>query len=229
MNTQNIASTTNVTARINSFSGIVAARINTPARQTAQNLLESPIKNELKIVVAGNVGAGKSTSIRTISEIPVVCTETKATESDALHRKATTTTAMDYGMAHIANTKLHLYGAPGQRRFDFMGDILCKGAGGMVVMIDNGCHDPLLEIDYYLNQYGRFLKKHPGVIAITHFDDTHSRTSLLDYHLYILKSGFTCPVMLLDARNKHEVHKVLLKLLFQIGTTTGVITDEKGS
>lgn len=173
-------------------------------------------KCELKIVVAGNVGSGKSTSIRAISEIPVICTEAKATESDALHRKETTTTAIDYGVAHIENTKLHIYGAPGQRRFDFMADILCKGANGMVVMVDNGCQNPLIEIDYYLNQHGNFLQSSSGVIAITHFDDNNTQTSLLDYHSYILKNGFTCPVMLLDARNKLEVEKVLLKLLSQI-------------
>ncbi|MEC4747123.1 ATP/GTP-binding protein [Methylomicrobium sp. Wu6] len=182
----------------------------------AANKQEPLEKSELKVVVAGNVGSGKSTSIKAISEIPVISTETKATESVALHRKETTTTAIDYGVAYIANTKIHIYGTPGQRRFDFMADILCKGASGMVVMIDNGCQNPLTEIDYYLNRYGGFLQSSSGVIAITHFDDNHTQTSLLDYHTYILKNGFTCPVMLLDARNKHEVEKILLKLLLQI-------------
>jgi len=179
---------------------------------------EKPVKNEVKIVVAGNVGSGKSTSIRAISEIPVIGSEARATERDALHRKESTTVAMEYGMARLANTKLHIYGTPGQRRFDFMADILCKGAHGMVVMIDNGCRDPLNEIDYYLNQHGDFLQKYPGIIAITHFDDNNTHTSLLDYHTYILQNGFTCPVMLLDARNKLEVQKVLMRLLLQLSS-----------
>jgi len=191
----------------------MAESIVQPNIRRKQELLK---KNELKIVVAGNVGSGKSTSIKAISEIPVISTETRATETDALHRKETTTTAIDYGVAHIENTKLHIYGAPGQRRFDFMSDILCKGASGMIVMIDNGCLNPLTEIDYYLNQHGHFLTSSSGVIAITHFDDNNTQTSLLDYHTYILKNGFTCPVMLLDARNKQEVEKVLFKLLLQI-------------
>lgn len=174
------------------------------------------MKKELKIIVAGNVGSGKSTSIRTISEIPVVGTESKATERDALHRKETTTTAMEYGIAHMANFKLHLYGTPGQRRFDFMADILCKGAHGIIVMIDNGCLSPLTEIDYYLNQHGTFLQKYPGIIAITHFEDTNTRTSLIDYHAYVRDNGFCCPVMLMDARNRTDVQKVLMKLLVQI-------------
>ncbi|MDO9105730.1 MAG: ATP/GTP-binding protein [Methylovulum sp.] len=192
------------------------------ARQKNVGTAENPIKREVKIVVAGNVGSGKSTSIRAISDIPVIGTEAKATERDALRRKKMTTTAMEYGIAHIASTKLHLYGTPGQRRFDFMADILCKGASGMVVMIDNGCRDPLNEIDYYLNQHGNFLQKYPAVIAITHVDDLSTSTTLLDYCTYLLKNGFTCPVMLLDARNKQDVQKMLMKLLLQIsGAGTG--------
>jgi uncharacterized protein len=199
--------------------------------QQAEAIPEAPpVKSELKIVVAGNVGSGKSTSIRAISEIPVIGTESKATERNALHRKETTTTAMEYGIAHLADSKLHLYGTPGQRRFDFMADILCKGAHGMVITIDNGCQNPLTEIDYYLTQHDKFLQNYPGVIAITHFEDTNTRTSLLDYHTYVRENGFTCPVMLMDARNKIDVQKVLTKLLLQIddvktGKKTGVLSN----
>lgn len=200
----------------------VAYKTNIAAPQPEQNQQQSPaaptntVKKELKIVVTGNVGSGKSTSIRSISEVPVISTEAKATERDALHRKETTTTSMEYGMVHLANTKLHIYGTPGQRRFDFVADILCKGAHGMIVMIDNGCREPMTEIDYYLNQHGNFLQKYPGIIAITHFEDNNTRTSLVDYHAYIRQNGFTCPVMLLDARNRHDMQKVLMKLLVEI-------------
>lgn len=225
---QDIVSMADITASSgNSDNAVTTYTHHIESWQTTLNLPEISIKNELKIVIAGNVGAGKSTSIRTISEIPVVCTEAKATESAALYRKNTTTTAMDYGIAHIANTKLHLYGAPGQRRFDFMGDILCKGADGIVVMIDNGGPDSLREVDYCLTQYGHFLKTSPGVIAITHLDDTNANTTLFDYHHHVLKHGFNCPVVPLDARSKPDVHKVLQKLLHEIGNTTAIITDEK--
>lgn len=171
---------------------------------------------ELKIVFTGNVGSGKTTAINAISEIPVIGTESKASEQEALHRKGTTTIAMEYGISYINDAKLHIYGTPGQRRFDFMADILCKGASGMAVMIDNGGQDPLKEIDYYLNQHGEFLRKHSGVIGITHFDDLRTRTSLLDYHQYINQHGFTCPVMKLDAREKTQVETLLKQLLLQI-------------
>lgn len=171
---------------------------------------------ELKVVIAGSVGSGKTTAIHAISQVPVIGTESKASEQDALHRKETTTTAMEYGITHLKGRKLHLYGTPGQRRFDFMADILCKGANGIAILIDNGCHDPIKEIDYYLQRHGDFLTENAGIIGITHFDDLRTDTRLFDYHQYVINHGFSCPVMKLDARQKKDVDVLLQNLLLQI-------------
>ena len=69
---------------------------------------------EHKILFAGPVGAGKTTAIASISDIPVVQTEAKATDDVAM-RKANTTVAMDYGTLNLDGVaKIHLYGTPGQ-------------------------------------------------------------------------------------------------------------------
>ncbi|MFZ2726232.1 MAG: ATP/GTP-binding protein [Methylococcaceae bacterium] len=173
-------------------------------------------KKELKLVFVGNVGSGKTTSIRAISEIPVIGTEAKATEKDALHRKPETTVAMEYGILHLHNTKLHIYGTPGQRRFDFMANLLCKGAAGMIVMIDNGHENPLLELDYFLHFHHEFLKKHPTILAVTHYDDNETNTHLVEYHQYAKEYGFHLPVVRLDAREKHQVIRIVEKLVLEI-------------
>ncbi len=172
--------------------------------------------NEIKLVVVGNVGSGKTTGINAVSEIPVIGTEAAASEREALHRKPTTTVAMEYGLLQMQRTKIHLYGTPGQRRFDFMASILCKGAAGMIVMIDNGHDAPLTELDYFLKLHGKFLKENPGLLAVTHFDDTRTRTGLLDYHTYAIEKGFSIPVMKVDARVASDVRNVLTKLLIEI-------------
>jgi signal recognition particle receptor subunit beta len=172
--------------------------------------------NEIKIVIVGNVGSGKTTSISTISEIPVVGTEASASEQDALRRKKTTTVAMEYGITNIDEVKIHLYGSPGQRRFEFMADLLLEGAAGLIVMIDNGSNDPLSELDYYLKRHNSFLKKNPAIIGITHFDDLKTQTSLLDYHFYTIQNQLPCPVMRLDARKKNDVEKTIKRLLIEI-------------
>jgi small GTP-binding protein len=171
---------------------------------------------EIKIVFVGNVGSGKTTSINAISEVPVAGTEAKASEAEALHRKPSTTVAMEYGIVHINDVKLHIYGTPGQRRFDFMAPIVCKGAQGMLVMIDNGHTNPLGELDYFLQFHREFLKKYPAIITITHYDDNNTNTLLIEYHQYVRENGFGCAVMRLDAREKADVLRVVGKLATEI-------------
>ncbi len=170
----------------------------------------------LKLIFVGNVGSGKTTSINAISEVPVAGTEAKASEAEALHRKPSTTVAMEYGIVHLHGTKLHIYGTPGQRRFDFMASLLCKGAEGMIVMINNGHTDPLGELDYFLQFHKDFLKKHPSIIAITHYDDNNTNTLLVEYHQYVREHGFGCAVTRLDARLKEDVLRVVDKLVLEI-------------
>jgi small GTP-binding protein len=91
----------------------------------------------LKLLVTGDVDAGKTEFIRTISEIDIVSTDARTTDEYA-ELKDETTVAMDFGRLTIAeNLVLHLYGTPGQERFDFMWDILSKGILGFVVLVDS--------------------------------------------------------------------------------------------
>jgi len=89
-----------------------------------------------KVVVTGPFSAGKTTFIKSISEIPVVSTERKITTEDR-GIKAETTVAMDYGRVTIDGRILHLNGTPGQARFDFMWEILAKEMHAFVVLVDS--------------------------------------------------------------------------------------------
>jgi signal recognition particle receptor subunit beta len=74
----------------------------------------------IRSVVAGTVGAGKSTFVRTLSEIEVVSTDCSATD-DTLLLKPETTVALDFGKVMLSpKLNLHIYGTPGQARFDFI-------------------------------------------------------------------------------------------------------------
>ncbi|MEC4818949.1 MAG: ATP/GTP-binding protein [Scytonema sp. PMC 1069.18] len=123
----------------------------------------------LRIVVTGGVGAGKTSLIRTISEIEVVDTDRKATDEIA-QLKQKTTVALDFGRLTIGpHQSLHLYGTPGQSRFDFMWDILIAKAHAYILLVD--AHRP----DHM--RYGRrilnFINQKvllPHVIGLTHTD-----------------------------------------------------------
>ncbi len=123
----------------------------------------------LRIVITGGVGAGKTSLIRTISEIDVVDTDKEVTDELA-EMKAKTTVTMDFGRITIAaNQSLHLYGTPGQTRFDFMWDILISKAQAYILLV--AAHRP----DHF--RYGRKIFKFmnervqiPYLIGVTHTD-----------------------------------------------------------
>ncbi len=107
-----------------------------------------------KVVVTGPVGSGKTSFIRNISEIPTVDTDVRSTIDIG---KETTTVAMDYGLIHLGDDEIHLFGTPGQDRFSFMWDILSEGAIGFILLVDstNPSTFPLARkiLDHVLSQF----------------------------------------------------------------------------
>lgn len=85
-----------------------------------------------KLVVSGPVGAGKTALIRTLSQTPVIDTDAEAVEDIG---KPTTTIAFDFGTLQLGDHELHLYGTPGQDRFDYMWEILCEHAIGLILLV----------------------------------------------------------------------------------------------
>lgn len=91
----------------------------------------------VKMVVTGPFNAGKTEYIQTVSEIDVVSTEKKIS-SEAEKVKDNTTVAMDFGRITVDDSLvLYLFGTPGQKRFDFMWEILSEGMLGFIVMVDS--------------------------------------------------------------------------------------------
>lgn len=97
-----------------------------------------------KIIVTGPFAVGKTTLIRTLSEIRTLHTEEVMTEAGAavddlvgIRDKTTTTVAIDFGRLTLTNDfVLYLYGTPGQERFQTVWDDLAKGALGALVLAD---------------------------------------------------------------------------------------------
>ena len=91
----------------------------------------------VKMVITGPFSAGKTEFIQSVSEIDVVSTERKIS-SDAERVKEDTTVAMDFGRITVDDDLvLYLFGTPGQRRFDFMWEILSEGMLGFIVLVDS--------------------------------------------------------------------------------------------
>ncbi len=177
---------------------------------------------EHKIIFAGPVGSGKTTSISSVSDIMVVGTEAKASDEVA-QRKANTTVAMDYGVLNLeGGLKVHLYGTPGQDRFDFMWEILSEGAMGFVILIDSLRPDPLADLKTYLKSFGKNIAKSGNavVIGVTR-TEVNRQNDLLDrINDQLIASNLNVPVFEVDGRKREDVKQLLLALLSLLDPTT---------
>lgn len=168
-----------------------------------------------KIIFTGSVGSGKTTAIAAISDKKVVSTEALASD-DVQSKKATTTVAMDYGVLNLHDgTRVHLYGTPGQQRFDYMWDILTAGGLGLVILVDNTIDDPVSEMVFYLKSFEKFLKDKPVCIGITRMD-LASKPLLNEYQEKLVELGVYAPVFEVDARKAADVKTLVRSLIHLI-------------
>jgi small GTP-binding protein len=171
----------------------------------------------VKIVVTGPFAAGKTTLIRTISEITVLSTETDITDATR-SRKAETTVAMDFGRITIdRDLVLYLFGTPGQERFDFMWEILGEGMLGYVLLVDSSRPDSLDEAVGILEAF-RKMARVPFVVALNRSagiepaDEQRVRRAL--------DLADAVPVVPCDATDRESVKSVLLALLYASSTSS---------
>ncbi|MDQ1586647.1 MAG: uncharacterized protein QOJ49_410 [Actinomycetota bacterium] len=167
----------------------------------------------VKVVVTGPFSAGKTTLIRTISEITVLSTERGITDKTR-SRKAETTVAMDFGRITIdRDLVLYLFGTPGQERFDFMWEILGEGMIGYLLLIDAERDDSVQEAAGIQDAFRRMARV-PYVVALNRAaPDDHG---LVDRVRDALQVPGDVAIMAVDATDKESVKNVLLALLYAV-------------
>jgi len=171
--------------------------------------------SQYKIIFTGPVGAGKTTAIESISDMPPVKTDASASDMTKT-KKASTTVAMDYGIMNLAGgEKIHLYGTPGQERFDFMWDILITGGIGLILLLDNTRADPFQDMKFFLDSFQKFIAETNVAIGVTQMDLSNKPT-INDYHIQLQGMGIKPPVFSVDARVKNDVSLLVQSLLYSL-------------
>ncbi len=174
---------------------------------------------QYKLIFTGPVGAGKTTAIAALSDSAVVSTDTKATDMTK-ERKETTTVAMDYGTLRLEDgTQIHLYGTPGQERFDFMWDILTEGGFGLMLLIDNTRQQPLQDLEFYVKAFREFIEATQLVVGVTRMDQSRA-VSLDAYNAKLNELNIKAPVFEVDARQRQDVVVMLEALLHSLNVST---------
>lgn len=175
--------------------------------------LRSTASDGLKIVVVGGFGVGKTTLVRSVSEIRPLSTEEVMTQAGVgvddpskVQDKKTTTVAFDFGRISLTDEHvLYLFGAPGQQRFWFLWDRLFHGTLGAVVLVDTRrVEDSWYAIDR-LEHHGT-----PFVVARNNFEaPQHDLETVRD--ALSLPPGI--PLVDCDARDRESSKHVLITLV----------------
>lgn len=157
-----------------------------------------------KLIVSGPPGAGKTTAITALSEIPPISTEVLATDELAFD-KDETTVGMDFGQITLSEGEvLAIYGTPGQTRFSFMWEILKHGAQGLILLLNHRRPDPLADLRDFAATFTEMFNQGLVVIGISRFDATLG-PSLDDYSHALHALGAQVPMFAVDVRERDDV------------------------
>ena len=172
-----------------------------------------------KILVTGPFAAGKTSMIQAVSQTQVITTDvtTSGDESDV---KSHTTVAMDFGTYRVEgdDTRMLLFGTPGQARFRFMTNILKGDVDVVAFVVDADATETHAVAGVELRALLRDLRV-PAVIAVNRCDDLEAARRLAR-SLGALDSEAVVPCQLIDPDSGREVVvEILLTLLASMETT----------
>lgn len=181
------------------------------SERTPRAPLAATAADGLKIVIVGGFGVGKTTMVRSVSEIRPLSTEETMTQAgvgidQGLQGKTTTTVAFDFGRISLDERMvLYLFGAPGQERFWFLWDRLFSGTLGAVVLVDTRrLADSWYAIDR-LEHHGT-----PFIVARNNFEPpAHDLGQVRD----ALDLSPEVPLIDCDARRRDSSKQVLISLV----------------
>lgn len=171
---------------------------------------------QYKLIFSGPVGVGKTTAVAALCHGKLLTTEAAASDMTKM-RKETTTVAFDYGILDLEDGgRLHIYGTPGQERFDFMWHILTEGGLGLVLMLDNSRPAPFNDLRFFIGSFKDFIEKTALVVGVTR-TDKHPQPSLAAYREELKIMGLPDrPVFEVDARIRENVLTMVQGVLYQL-------------
>lgn len=168
----------------------------------------------VKMVVTGPFSAGKTQFIGSVSEIDVVSTERKISSDGERVVKEATTVAMDFGRITVdEDLVLYLFGTPGQKRFDFMWEILSEGMLGFIVLVDSTRPETFREARGILETFRAYAPT-PYVVAANK-QDLKDAWDVEDMR-HALRLDSKVKLVPCTATDRKSVKAILLELLYSI-------------
>jgi uncharacterized protein len=182
----------------------------------------------VKVMIAGGFGTGKTTMVRSVSDIKPLTTEETLTQATVgvdnligVADKAETTVSLDFGKISLnENLMLYLFGTPGQERFWFLWNGLFKGALGAIVLVDTR---RLASSFRAIEEMER--QNVPFVIALNVFPDSkeHPVEEIRD----ALDISPHTPIVACDARDRESSRDVLIALIRHLKERSAVALEPR--
>lgn len=156
-----------------------------------------------KLAIVGEVGAGKTQLIRTISEISPFATEARSSVDIG---KEYTTVGIDYGRLSLSeDIALGLYGLPGQKRFQLLWDMVKQGLWGLLLLVKFNEELNVKALEDVLKHFDPVKNQTPLVIGLTHSDLASSDSDIdlfIDIVDYALdQQDIQAPIVPIDPRD----------------------------
>ena len=182
----------------------------------------------VKVMIAGGFGTGKTTMVRSVSDIKPLTTEETLTQASAdvdhligVADKTETTVSLDFGKISLNDSlMLYLFGTPGQERFWFLWNGLFKGALGAVVLVDTR---RLASSFRAIEEMER--QDVPFVVALNVFPDSK------DYPVEEIRDALDIPehipVVACDARDRASSRDVLVALIHHLKDRSAVALESR--
>lgn len=182
----------------------------------------------VKVMIAGGFGTGKTTMVRSVSDIKPLTTEETLTQASAdvdhligVADKTETTVSLDFGKISLNDSlMLYLFGTPGQERFWFLWNGLFKGALGAVVLVDTR---RLASSFRAIEEMER--QNVPFVVALNVFPDSK------DYPVEEIRDALDIPehipVVACDARDRASSRDVLVALIHHLKDRSAVALESR--
>jgi hypothetical protein len=168
--------------------------------------------SELKIVFTGPMGAGKTTAIAAVSDVPPVSTEMRNHDQQSFAKEATTV-ALDLGQIGLDDgTVVRLYGTPGQERFSFMWEIVGRGSMGVILLLDGSSPNVLADLRKYATVFRRIAPEQPFIVGLGRTRPADDGP--LEACAGVLDSlQFSAPIFSVDVRQREDVLLLIETLL----------------
>lgn len=164
-----------------------------------------------KLAIIGEVGAGKTQVVQTLSEINPLGTEAKSTIDIG---KEYTTVGIDYGRISLSDDMaLGLYGVPGQERYSFLWEFVNHSLWGLLILIKYGETPDYDNLHKMLTFFDPEKHKTTCIIGITHCEnaDEFGIAALnQEIRAILMHHNVVAPIINIDPRDSESAKSLLV-------------------